>query len=90
MAERGSDEAGPFLEAQAQFLSGRIIPLVFGAFGDVNDGVEKLVKVLVRNVMNSDNGLSVSPLVNTDRKGGHLKSCSRNSSGISMFHWFGG
>ena len=28
-ADRGSGEAGPFSEAQAQFLSGGIIPLVF-------------------------------------------------------------
>ena len=51
-------------------MSGGIIPLVFGAFGDVNDGVEKLVKVLARNAVNTDDGLLVSPLVNTDRKGG--------------------
>ena len=69
-ADRGSDETGPFSEAQAQFLSGGIIPLVFGAFGDVNDGVEKLVKVLARNAVKTDDILSVSPLVNTDRKGG--------------------
>ena len=70
VVDMGSGEAGPFSEAQAQFLSGGIIPLFFGAFGDVNDGVEKLVKVLARNAVNADDGISVSPLVNTDRKGG--------------------
>ena len=29
-----------------------------------------MVKVLARNAVNADDGLSVSPLVNTDRKGG--------------------
>ena len=69
-ADRGGGEAGPFSEAQAQFLSGGIIPLVFGALRDVNDGVKKLVKVLARNAVNADDGYSASPLVNTDRKGG--------------------
>ena len=68
--DRENSETGPFAEAQALFMSGGIIPHVFGEFGDVNDGVEKLVKELVRNAVNSDDGLSVSPLVNTDMKGG--------------------
>ena len=55
-------ESGAFLEAQALFMYGWIIPLFIGAFGDVNDGVEKLVKDLLRNVVNSNDELRVWPL----------------------------
>ena len=50
-----------FLEAHAQLMSGGIITFVFGAFGDVNDVVvvEKLVKELVKKLMNSNDGLQV-------------------------------
>ena len=61
-------ETGLFSEAQALFMSGGIIPRVFGAFGDINNRVENLVKKFARNVVNSNDGLSVSPLVNTERK----------------------
>ena len=46
-----------------------------------DDGVEKLVKELSRNAVNSDDGLLVSPLVKMDRRGEGLRICSIISSG---------
>ena len=46
-----------------------------------DDGVENLVKELSRNAVNSDDGLSMIPLVKTDRRGEGLRICSSISSG---------
>jgi hypothetical protein len=32
---------GPFEASQVRFLTGQVIPLVVGAFGDVNEAVER-------------------------------------------------
>ncbi|KAL9183104.1 hypothetical protein ACHAXT_004891 [Thalassiosira profunda] len=49
---------------------GQVIPLVAGWFGEVNKDFEKVIKVLARHAAASDDGLTISPLINTDRKGG--------------------
>ena len=85
--DQANAETGPFSKAQLPFIFRELIPLVFGAFGDVNGGVETLVKELVRNAVNSDSRLSVSLLVNMDRKGGYLRLCCSSSSRRCMFHW---
>ena len=41
-----------------------------GWFGEVNEDFEKILRILARQAAASNDGLSVSPLVNTDRKGG--------------------
>ena len=41
----------------------------FGAFGEVNEDLDKVVQCLAREAASSDEGLTISPLVNTDRKG---------------------
>ena len=61
---------GPFEAAQQRFYRGQIIPLCAGWYGDVNEDFEKILRILARQAAASDDGLSVSPLVNTDRKGG--------------------
>jgi hypothetical protein len=35
-----SDGSNPFETAQGRFLTGQVIPLVVGAFGDVNEVLE--------------------------------------------------
>jgi hypothetical protein len=35
---------GPFEASQGRFLTGQVIPLVVGAFGDVNESLEKVLK----------------------------------------------
>ena len=39
---------GPFEAAQGLFLTGQVIPLVVGAFGDVNEVVEKVLKQVAK------------------------------------------
>jgi hypothetical protein len=43
---------------------------VFGAFGEVNEDLDKVIQCLAREAASTDKGLTISPLVNTDRKGG--------------------
>ena len=35
---------GPFEAAQGRFFTGQVIPLVVGAFGEVNEALEKVLK----------------------------------------------
>ena len=43
---------------------------LFGAFCEVNEDLDKVIQCLAREAASSDEGLTISPLVNTDRKGG--------------------
>eukprot|EP00956_Cyclotella_meneghiniana_P033359 scaffold95312_cov21-Cyclotella_meneghiniana.AAC.2 len=63
---------GPFQSPQNQFHCGQVIPLCAEAnsFGEVNHDFTRLIKVLAREASASEEGISISPLVNTDRKGG--------------------
>jgi hypothetical protein len=47
-----------------------IIPLCFGVFGEVNEDFDKVIQCLAREAASTDEGLTISPLVNTDRNGG--------------------
>ena len=47
-----------------------MIPLIFGAFGDINEDADKIIRRLAREAASGDDGMTISPLVNTDRKGG--------------------
>ena len=53
-----------------KFHGKTIIPLCFGGFGEVNEDLDKVIQCLAREAASSDEGLTISPLVNTDRKGG--------------------
>ena len=67
----GNDNViGPFENALSQFHGKSIIPLCFCAFGEVNEDLDKVIQCLAREAASTDEGLTISPLVNTDRKGG--------------------
>ena len=61
---------GPFEAAQQQFLKGQVILLCAGWFGKVGRDFDKMVGVLAKAAAASDDGMSVSPLHNLNRKGG--------------------
>ena len=65
----GANAPGPFSEAQQRFFKGQIIPLVAGAFGEIGRDFEKVLNVLADGAAASDDGMTVSPLRNLDRKG---------------------
>ena len=52
--------------ALSQFHGKTIIPLCFGAFGEVNEDLDKVIQCLAREAASSDEGLTISPLVNTN------------------------
>ena len=68
-----SDGSNPFETAQGRFLTGQVIPLVVGAFGDVNEALEKVLKQVAKAAAATTDGLTISPLINTDRKGGAFR-----------------
>ena len=49
-----------------------MIPLCAGWFGEINEDFEKVIGTLAREAAAGEDGMAVSPLVNTDRKGGAL------------------
>ena len=67
--EKG-DTRGPFETVQQQFHHGHVIPMCTGWFGEINGDFDKTIKILAREAAAGIDGMSVSPLVNTDRKGG--------------------
>ena len=63
---------GPFEAAQKHFYRGQVIPLCAGWFGEINEDFEKVITALAKEAAAGEDGMTVSPLVNTDRKGGAL------------------
>ena len=61
---------GPFARAQGRFFKGQVVPLCAGRFGEVNKDFTKVLKILAREAASGTAGLSISPLANSDRKGG--------------------
>ena len=61
---------GPFKMARVRFYRGKVISLCAGGFGELNKDFEKILKVLAREAASGTVGLSISPLVNNDRKWG--------------------
>jgi hypothetical protein len=57
---------GPFEAAQGRFFTGQVIPLVVGAFGDVNEALEKVLKQVAKVAAAETDGLTISPLINTE------------------------
>ena len=53
-----------------QFLSTTGLPLCAGGFGEIGEDFDKVITRLAREAAAGDHGLRISPLVNTDRKGG--------------------
>ena len=65
-----NDIKGPFETAQGRFYRGQAIPICAGWFGEINEDFKKTIKVLAREADAGGDGTNISPLVNTDRKGG--------------------
>ena len=61
---------GPFEAAQSQFIGEQVIPVVVGAFGEVNKDFEKLLRTMAKLASSGEDGMSISPLRNLDKKGG--------------------
>ena len=63
-------QVGPFEAALGTFYTGNVLPIVVGAFGEVNEDASKLITHLARLTAKTDFGKSMSPLVSHSRKGG--------------------
>jgi hypothetical protein len=61
---------GPFEAAQSRFYRGQVIPICAGWFGEIGEDFEKVIRILAREAASGDDGMTISPLVNTDKKGG--------------------
>ena len=64
------DIVGPFEADQARFYRGQVIPLCTGWFREINEDFEKVIKLLSQEAAAGDGGLGISPLSNSNRKGG--------------------
>ena len=49
---------------------GQVILLCAGWFGEINEDFEKVIRTLAREAAAGRDGMAISPLINTDRKGG--------------------
>jgi len=61
---------GPFKASQARFYKGQIIPLCAGWFREINEDFDNIIKILAREAVSGEDGLRMSPLFNSDKKGG--------------------
>ena len=61
---------GPFEAAQGRFYRGQVILICAGWLGEINEDFEKTIKVLMPEAASGQDGMSISPLVNTEKKGG--------------------
>ena len=68
--DSNNNVVGPFEVAQARFLGSQVIPIVSGWFGEINEDVDKVIKLVAWQAAAGEDGMATSPLVNTDRKGG--------------------
>ncbi len=57
----GSTQEGPFTKALKQFAHGGIIPIVVGAFGETNNGFDKLVKKMAKLAAKTERGKRAAP-----------------------------
>ncbi len=60
---------GPFEAAKKRFFKGTVISIFAGWFGKVKKDYKTLISMLAREAAAGD-GMWISPLVNSDRKGG--------------------
>jgi hypothetical protein len=68
VGDENGDVVGPFEMAQGQFYQNQDIPSCAGGFGEVNGDFKKLIRILAREAAAGTDGLTISPLTNTDRK----------------------
>ena len=65
-----SSIAGPFEQAVSTFSKGRVIPLVAGAFGELNEEFDDVLKVCAKMAVARGDAVYNSPVFETDVKGG--------------------
>ena len=70
VGDGSSNIVGPFEAAQSQFIGGQVVSLIVGAFGDVNTDFENMLRTLAKLAAAGEEGMSISPLRNLDKKGG--------------------
>ncbi len=61
---------GPFEAAKKRFLRGTVISICAGWFEEVNKDYKNLISALAWEAAAGDDGMQISPLVNSNRKGG--------------------
>ena len=83
----GDEAVGPFEAAQQQFFRGQVIPLCVGWFGEVGRDFDQVIEVLANKAACTDNGMSILPLRNLDRRGGArsmLRQQLRRALGVAI------
>ena len=70
VGDGSNDIVGPFEASQQRFYRGQVVPMCSGWFGEIGGEFEKIIWQIAREAAAGDDGLTISPLVNTDRKGG--------------------
>ena len=81
------DIMGPFEASQARFYRVQLIPLCTGWFGEMNKDFEKVIKLLARETAAIYDGIGISPLANSDKKGGayiHMLNQFRRAIGCAI------
>ena len=61
---------GPYVQALQRIATKNIIPLVTGWYGETNGHLDQLIIKLARITANGPQAIGMSPLDNSDRKGG--------------------
>ncbi len=74
----GSDNIiGPFQTAQTQFYRKGIIPLCIGGYGEINKDFNKVLQQIAQEAAAGHDGLTILPLINTNKKGGAYQTMLR-------------
>ncbi len=60
---------GLFQTAQTQFYRKGVILLCIGRYGEIKADFDKVLQQLAQEAAAGQDGLTISPLINTDRKG---------------------
>lgn len=69
VGDGSSGVAGPFEQALSTFCNGRVIPIVAGAFGEVNKEFDDVLKLCARFAVARGDAVYNSPVFDTDEKG---------------------
>ncbi len=70
MGDGHNNIIGKFQTAQSQFYCKGVIPLWLDGYGEINEDFDTVLQQLVQEVAAGHDGLTISPLVNTDKKSG--------------------
>jgi hypothetical protein len=73
-----SDGSNPFETAQGRFLTGQVILLVVGAFGDVNEALEKVLKQVAKAAGAGTDCSQFRHLSTQTERGELFESCTSN------------